>query len=157
MWSWRGNLAQASRFYKEMISVLERDGFPFGVPAGLTGLARVALARGELADARETLLRALKSPPISRTVQHTIEAIAIMTELRQAEGQWKAAAELCAALLSWPAMPLYAPQTLRHLRAELEARLQMLAAQLPPEVFAAAAARGRSRQVEEVVAEIAKG
>ena len=34
------------------------------------------------------------------------------------------------------------------------ARLRQLEAQLPPEVFAAAVARGRRRQIDEVVAEL---
>ena len=77
-----------------------------------------------------------------------------MAEIQQAEGQWEAAAELCAALLSWPATPHYAPETTQHLRAELEQRLRQLEAQLPPEVFAAAVARGRARQIDDVVAEL---
>ncbi len=137
-----------------MISLLERDSVPFGVPVGLTGLARVALARDELAEARDHLVRALKLPPISRAIQHTIEAIAAVAELRQAEGQWEAATELCAALLSWPATPHYAPETTQHLRAELEQRLRQLETELSPEVFAAAVARGRSRQIDDVVAQL---
>ena len=77
-----------------------------------------------------------------------------MAEIRQAEGQWEAAAELCAALLSWPATPNYAPNLVQHLRAELEQRLRQLEAQLPAEVFAAAVARGRARQIDDVVAEL---
>ena len=83
-----------------------------------------------------------------------IEAIAAVAEIQQAEGQWEAAAELCAALLSWPATPNYAPETTQHLRKELEARLRALEAQLPPETFAAVTARGRQRQIDEVVAEL---
>ena len=77
-----------------------------------------------------------------------------MAEIQQAEGQWEAATELCSALLSWPATPNYAPETTQHLRAELEARLRKLETQLPPEVFGAAVARGRARQIDEVVAEL---
>ena len=69
-----------------------------------------------------------------------------MVELQQAEGQWEKATEWCAALLSWPATPNYAPETTQHLRTELEGRLRQLEAQLLPEVFAAAVtAAGRAR------------
>ena len=149
-----GNLAQAKRFYQEMVTVCERWDLQFGLAAAQTGLARVALAKNELAEASEHLQRALSTPPRTHAIQHTIEAIAVMAELQQAEGQWEAATELCAALLSWPATPHYAPETTQHLRAELEQRLRQLEAQLPPEVFAAAVARGRARQIDEVVAEL---
>ncbi len=117
-----GNLAQAKRFYLEMIPICEGWGLPFGLAAALTGLARVALAKGELAEARgSSAPRPQHAPALTQRPARTIEAIAIMAELRQAEGQWEAAAELCAALLSWPATPSYAPRSAQHLRAELEA------------------------------------
>ncbi len=149
-----GNLAEARRLYGELISLCEGRGLSYGVVVGLTGLARVALVADDLAGAKEHLLRALKTQPRSRPIQHTIEAIAALAEIEQAEGQWEAAVELCAALLSWPSTPHYAPETLQHLRLELEMRLRQLEVQLPPEVFAAAVARGRARQVADVVAEI---
>jgi predicted ATPase/DNA-binding SARP family transcriptional activator len=152
-----GNLAQARRFYQEMMTICEGWDFQYGMAAALTGLARVALAKGELAEAREHLLRALGTPPHTRAIQHTIETIAAVVELQQAEGQWEKATEWCAALLSWPATPNYAPETTQHLRTELEGRLRQLEAQLLPEVFAAAVARGRARQIDEVVAELVGG
>jgi tetratricopeptide (TPR) repeat protein len=152
-----GNLAEARWYYRELISLCEGRGLSFGVVASLTGLARLALVTGDLVAAREHLLRALKLQPHSRPIEHTIDAIAVMSELLQAEGQWEPAAELCAALLSWPATPQYSPSIVQHLRAELEARLRKLEVQLQPEVFAAATARGRARQVDEVVAELIGG
>ncbi len=77
-----------------------------------------------------------------------------MAEIEQAEGRLEAAAELCAALLSWPTTPHYTPNTVQHLRQELAARLQKLEAQLSPEIYAAAVARGRACSVEEIVAEL---
>jgi tetratricopeptide (TPR) repeat protein len=149
-----GNFSHAKRFYREMLSVCEDLGIQYGVVPALTGLARVALATGKLAEAKQHLLGALKIPPRSRVLKHTIEAIAIMAELRQAEGQCEAAVELCAALLNWPATPNYAPEMTQYLRKELAARLRQLEAQLSPEVFVAATARGRQRQIDEVVAEL---
>jgi hypothetical protein len=118
-----------------------------------TGLARVALAEGNLVEASAHLRGAFKTPPQSRLIRQTIDAIATWSELLQAEGQFEAASELCAALLSWPATPIYAPTIMQHLRAELEARLQGLAEQLPPEAYAAAVARGQARAPDEIVAE----
>ena len=70
--------------------------------------------------------------------------IATWSQLLQVEGQVEAAAELFAALLSWPATPVFSSQLLRHLRADLEGRLQELEARLSPEVFAAATAAGEA-------------
>jgi hypothetical protein len=126
----------------------------YGMVVSLTGLARVALTIGDLTEARDYLLRALKMQPHSCPIQHPIDAGAVMAELRQAEGQWEAAAELCAALSNWPATPKYAPTIVRHLRKDLEERLRGLEAHLPAEVFTAATARGRSREIGDVVAEL---
>jgi predicted ATPase/DNA-binding SARP family transcriptional activator len=149
-----GNLMEARRLYRELMALCEESGLSYGVVVSLTGLARVALGQGDLVRAKEYLLRALPLEMHSRPIQHTIEAIATMTELIQAEGQLETAAELCAALLSWPATPKYAPNIVQHLRSELEARLQDLQTHLPPQVFAAATARGRARQIDDVVAEL---
>ena len=149
-----GNLGEARRNYRELIALSKETSSLFGVVVGLTGLARVALVTGDLAAARQYLLRALPLELHARPIQHTIEAIATMTELMQAEGQLETAAELCAALLIWPETPKYAPDLVQHLRTDLEARLRALEAQLPPETFAAVTARGRQRQIDEVVAQL---
>ena len=90
----------------------------------------------------------------SCTLEFVIGAIAAMAELLHAEGQAEAAAELCAALLSWPVTPYCIHDTAQRVRPELETCLQKLETQLPPEVFAAALERGRHRQIDEVVAQL---
>ncbi len=90
----------------------------------------------------------------SCTLEFVIATIAAMAELLHAEGQAEVAAELCAALLSWPVTPFCTHDTGQRVRPELETRLKELAAQLPPEVFAAALERGRQRQIDEVVAQL---
>jgi predicted ATPase/DNA-binding SARP family transcriptional activator len=152
-----GNLAQARRFYREKLSLCEAQGLSDGLAVTLTGLARVALAHGKEAEARAHLRRAFQTPAQARPPRQMIDTLATWSELLMAEGQHAAAAELCAALLSWPVTPVFSSASLRPLRADLEARLRELETRLPPSIFAAAAARGRSRQVEEVVAEIAGG
>jgi len=149
-----GNLAQAKRCYQHVISLNEESGASVALAGALTGLASVALAIGDLVAAREHLLRALAALRQSCVFEWMVGALTVMAELLQAEGQAEAAAELCATLLSWPATPFCVLETAQRVRPELETRLEKLAAQLPPAVFAAATARGRSRQVDEVVAEI---
>jgi tetratricopeptide (TPR) repeat protein len=149
-----GNLAQARRFYREALESSEAQGATSDLALSLIGLARVALAHGKVAEAREHLRRALQTPSPTRPLRRTIDALATWSELLVAEGQLEAAAELCAALLSWPATPIFSSLLLRPLRADLEVRLRELEARLPSDVFAAAIARGQSRQMEEVAAEI---
>ena len=152
-----GNLVEARRLNREMLRLSEGWDFSFGLAVALIGAARVALAKGELAEARAQLLRAFTIRWRSFPILHTIEALATMAEVEQAEGRLEAAAELCAALLSWPATPNYAPETVQRLRQELASRLQKLEAQLSVEIYAAAVARGRARSVEEIVAKVAEG
>ena len=149
-----GNLAQARRFYREALESSEAQGATSDLALSLIGLARVALAHGKVAEAREHLRRALQTPSPTRPLRRTIDALATWSELLVSEGQLEAAAELCAALLSWPATPIFSSLLLRPLRADLEVRLRELEARLPSDVFAAAIARGQSRQMEEVAAEI---
>ena len=106
------------------MALCEESGLSYGVVVSLTGLARVALRQGDLVGARAFLLRALPLEMNTRPIEHTIEVIATMTELTQAEGQWEAAAELCAALLNWPATPKYVPNLVQHLRTDLAARVR---------------------------------
>ena len=149
-----GNLAQAKRCYRQVISLNEESGASVAVAGTLTGLAGVALATGDLVAARGHLLRALAVLRQSCVFEWVVGALTVMAELLQAEGQAEAAVELCAALLSWPATPYCVLETAQRVRPELEARLRELRVQLPPEVFAAATARGQRRQVEDVVAEL---
>jgi len=152
-----GNLTQAERCYRRVISLYEKSGGSVALAGALTGLARVVLATGDLVAARGHLLRALAALRQSGVSEWVVGALAAMAELLLAEGQAETAAGLCSALLSWPATPNYAPETMQHLRAELEARLQVLEMQLPPEVFAAARDRGRGSRIDEVLAQLVSG
>ena len=151
-----GNLVEASRLYREMLRLCEGWEFSYGLVAALTGNARVALAARELTESRAYLVRAFKIRSRSFPIDHTISALAAMVEIEQVEGRLEAAAELCAALLSWPTTPHYTPNTVQRLRQELAVRLQKLEAQLSPEIYAAAIARGRPRSVDEIVAELSE-
>ena len=149
-----GNLAQAKRCYQHVISLNEESGASVALAGALTGLASVALATGDLVAARGHLLRALTALRQSCVFEWVVGALTVMAELLQAEGQAGAAAELCAALLSWPATPYCVLETAQRVRPELKTRLQELAAQLPSDVFAAATARGGNRNIDDVVAQL---
>jgi len=149
-----GNSLQAQRCYEQAVSLNEGAGSSIGLANALTGLARALIARGNLGMARGHLLRSLELLRGVCALEFVIGTIAAMTELLDAEGQMEAAVELCAALLSWPFTPYCTHDTAQRVRPDLATRLQGLAARLPPEIFAAATARGRQRQIDEVVAEL---
>ena len=149
-----GNLAQARRFYREALELSEAQGSTPNLTLSLTGLARIALARSDLGEARKHLLSALQNTRADTPAPAHNSCHRNVGRTLQAEGQLEAATELCSALVSWPATPIFAPQILRSLRTDLEARLQGLAGLLPTEVFAAALERGRQRQIDEVVAQL---
>ena len=70
-----------------------------------------------------------------------------MAHAVQQEGNVAYAAELLACAESWPAAWYETRQQAAH-------ALNELAAQIPPDVFAAAVTRGRTRQIDDVVAEL---
>jgi predicted ATPase/DNA-binding SARP family transcriptional activator len=142
-----GNIAEAQRLYLESLEVFrptEQAG-SLTRPASLVGLGRVALARRDLAAARAQFRQVLESRECR--AWETADAILGMAQAIAAEGQPERAIELIAFAEGWPPTMHVARERAREL-------LRELASQVPPEAFAAATARGQSRQVEELVAEL---
>jgi hypothetical protein len=74
-------------------------------------------------------------------------AISVMAQIFLAQGKMEAAAELCGFLLAWSA-------TTYAVRGRVAKAMQELETWLPPDRITAAVARGRARQVDDVVAEL---
>jgi catechol 2,3-dioxygenase-like lactoylglutathione lyase family enzyme len=112
----------------------------------LVGLGQVALATRDVAQAKDYFRQALG--PFGRAAYETAHAIAAMAEALLQEGDIERAAELLAFVeqlpATWHAVRQRAAQLLRELEAEL-----------PADVFTAAVGRGRGRELDEVVAELA--
>ncbi len=114
-------------------------------PAGvLNGLARVALHRGQPAEALALLRQALHRPGCRASV--TAGVLRTLAETLLQIGEPVRAAALCGCLLSWRGTPY-------DTRQETEKLLKELEASLPPEQLAAALERGRLLGPEEAVAQ----
>ena len=77
-----------------------------------------------------------------------MEALAGLAQVRVMRGECARAVELLAFVVAHPFTSHHARQPMIRLLAKLEGEQS-------PEVFASAAARGRNRQLDEVIAEIA--
>jgi hypothetical protein len=111
----------------------------------LVGLGQVALATHDVAQAKGYFRQALG--PFGRAAWETAHAIEAMAEALLQEGDIERAAELLAFVVELPA-------TWHEVRQRVAQLLRELEAELPPDVFAAAVGRGRSRELDDVVAEL---
>ena len=144
-----GRPAKAAEYYQASLAHGQRAGISQDhVPPALIGLGRAALALGDRTGASEHLRRALRYP--SYWAHHCLEAIATLAQVFAAEGDVLRAVELLAFVVAHPA-------TIHRVRQPLARLLAGLAAELPAEQFTAAAARGRARELDDLVAELTDG
>jgi tetratricopeptide (TPR) repeat protein len=145
-----GQIGEAQRLYEESVALFERPGSGPGLylASAVVGLGQVALAMHETDRAKGHFRQALNTT--GRAAWETAQALAGMAQAIQQEGDLVYATELLACVESWPA-------AWHETRQQVTQVLRELAVQLPPNVFAAAVERGRSRQVDDVVAELVGG
>jgi predicted ATPase/DNA-binding SARP family transcriptional activator len=142
-----GNTAAAWRLYEESLELYattDRTRSPAFASCAI-GLGSVALVSGNLAAARDRLRQALMAR--LRSPEETAAAIAGMARVLSREGEIERAVELLAFVANWPA-------TSYVIKSAVEKTLRELASQLLPDLFVAAAARGRARLADDVVAEL---
>ncbi len=140
----RGHPAAARRLYKA-------SGAPPGTPAALSvmiGLGRVALWYKNPHQAREHFRQALRACQYRAATK--AEAIAYTAEALLQESEQAQAAELCAFVLQWSGTPAVVRDVAGKLLRDAEA-------QLSADESAAARERGRNRDLDDVLAEIAEG
>jgi DNA-binding SARP family transcriptional activator/predicted ATPase len=143
-----GHPMRAKEFYQEVLDLLGRWNMQgeFGAAFAWLGLGQAAAAMNDRRQAMDCYRRALR---IRKRFQRvTMEAIASAAEIIALDGDPVRAAELLAFIVAHPYTPAWVRVSARKLLIELEA-------ELPPDVFAAAAARGWARELGDAVAEIA--
>jgi predicted ATPase/DNA-binding SARP family transcriptional activator len=146
-----GDLAEARHLYEEALARCwqpEAASGPQFAPNALVGMGRLALAEGDFATARRYFWQVLRETKPSLRV--IAKAMAGAARVLQGEGQLEYAAELCA-FLSGCSAAEYAT------RQEMEQVLHGLEPTSVPDLFAAAVARGRVRDFDEVLAELVGG
>jgi tetratricopeptide (TPR) repeat protein len=144
-----GRPAEARRLYQESLAMFERPGAIRGLycTSTLVDLGQVALASRDVAQAKGYFREALG--PFGRAAYETAHAVEAMAEALLQEGDIERAAELLALVAELPA-------TWHEVRQRASQLLRELEAELPHEAFAAAVARGRGRQPDDVVAELTR-
>jgi tetratricopeptide (TPR) repeat protein len=145
-----GRVAEARRLYGESLASFDQPGMAPAnfLASALIGLGHVAYHLRDLGQARQHFQEALRTP--GRAAWETMNAIAGMAQVIAAEGDTTRAVELLAFVAQHPF-------TSHATRERAEQLLAELKAELPAEAFTAAIGRGRSRELDEVVAEIVGG
>jgi tetratricopeptide (TPR) repeat protein len=142
-----GNAAGARRLYEEGLeryTATERTRSP-AFASCTNGLGQVALELGNLSTARGYFRQVLMAP--LRSPEDTAAAIAGMARVLTREGKVERSVEIYAFVASWPLTP-YA------IRSAVDNTLREMETQLPPDLFAAATARGWARLADDIVAEL---
>jgi tetratricopeptide (TPR) repeat protein len=145
-----GRVPEARRHFEESLAALRRRGAAYHceVMPALVGLGRVACAEGKMVQAEDCfrqVLAAAGCPAFDK-----MDAIAGMAQVRALEGDAVRAAELLVLVAHHPFTAHATRERVRALLAEFEA-------ELPAGVFTAATARGRARELDEMVAELVGG
>jgi predicted ATPase len=142
-----GRPARAAEPYRQSLAFIEHMGMvrDYHTPIALAGAGRAVLAQGQLAAAKDYQRQALRCPVY--WVHDRIEAVATLAQIYALEGDVLRAVELLAFAVAHSATAHRVRQPMARLLAELEA-------ELPAERFSAAVARGRARELDEVVAEL---
>lgn len=142
-----GRPTRAAELYRQSLAFIEQTGMTrdYHTPIALAGAGRAALALGHLAEAKDYQRQALRCPVY--WVHDRAEMIATLAQICALEGNVLRAVELLAFAVAQPAVSHRVRQPMARLLVELEA-------ELPAEQFALAVARGRSRELDEVVAEL---
>jgi predicted ATPase/Tfp pilus assembly protein PilF len=113
----------------------------------LIGLGRATCALGEFKRSRQYFCQAVELATEAQLTLETLDALVGFAHLLAGEGALKPAAEFLALAVHHPAIR----QTTRDGAQKL---LGQLDSELPPEVLAAATARGQERELDDVAAEV---
>jgi len=142
-----GQVAEARRIYTDSARICEDVGLPGATAAALTGLGEVSRILGEYDQSRVFFCRALRLEIESGSVSSIPKVLTGLADLLIREGEGDRAAELLGLIRRHPASP-YA------VRERAERLLVEVTAGLPPEVVAAAAARGKTQELTDAVTSI---
>ncbi len=145
----RGDYAAAKVFFQESLAISKTCGLFAHSPSALTGLGWAALGMGEYHEAEEHFIHALKLETKTQRRSITLDALVGLAHCLAEAGQGERAVELLALTMHHPAGTQETKGRATHLQVELTAVL-------PPEVLAAAQARGTEVTLEGAVEEISR-
>lgn len=142
-----GNLGKAKTYYTESLSISQEIGHRHGVTSTLSNLGHLYVGLGEYAPAWDHLRQALSESMAIGVAPLTLDALVGVAILRAETGQLDSAAELLGVILNHPSVEVDSVQL-------AETILAGLRRQLPAEQLETAMERGKTRELEAVVAEL---
>jgi len=142
-----GNLEKAEQYYRESLSMAQEFGHRHGVVSTLSNLGNLYVLTGDHARAWDHLSQSLSESIAIGVAPLTLDALVGVAQLRAETGQGDAAAELLGVILNHPSVEVDSVQL-------AEAVLAGLRETLPEEQIEAALARGKTLDLDEVVAEL---
>jgi predicted ATPase len=150
VWHERGDYERAQKLHERALAIFRELDVPRGIAVVLGQLGTGALVSGDVDRAAHHCAEGLK---VAADIGASGVALGIVRQwarLSVARGNLRMAVELCSFVSSHEA-------TEKGTRDDASELLSQLASQLPTEEFKAAAAKGRSRVLEDVVEELVGG
>jgi len=142
----QGTLALAQGQYAEAKELFGKLSAAASISAS-AGLGHAALGLGEAYQARECLCQALEGAMNTEQLPGALDALVGLASLSAHEAQPARGVELLVLVVEHPATYHVDRTSAQDLLCELQSGL-------PPEMFAAAVARGQARELEDVAAEV---
>jgi tetratricopeptide (TPR) repeat protein len=138
-----GDMDEALRLYGESLALRRALGVPFGIAAALDNMGFILRKRGQFQQARANYLEALRVATDSAAPTIALDVLVELAALHVDTGELQRALELLGAfggnLTAW-----------RNTQNDAARLLDQLRKTLPPQVFAAALARGEAQPWQEL-------
>ncbi len=138
-----GDYTQAKQFFQESLAIHTEIGVRSELPEAFVGLGWATYGLGDYQEAKQYFHAALKVVTESREIPVALDALAGLATLLARTGDLEGSLELLMLALHHPAGSQETKDRLASLQVEL-------AAELPPEVVAAAETRGKGRTLERM-------
>jgi tetratricopeptide (TPR) repeat protein len=148
-----GNYQQAREFYLCCLTKSQDNGFYYGIQTASKYLGKVTLSMGDIEPAETYLLQCLSLTKEIGFVRDIVNLVYEFARLQVAQGNPEAAAELLSLVLAHPASHHRRMHEGR-IRDSAKELLAKLEAELPPEAYEAALARGQELDLDGVVDEL---
>jgi tetratricopeptide (TPR) repeat protein len=142
-----GDLEKAKRYYHESLSVAQEIGHRHGATSTMSNLGHLYVLMGEHAPAWKFLRQALSESMAIGVPPLTLDTLVGVAQLRAETGQAEPAAELLGVVMNHESTELDSVQV-------AETILAGLRGELPAETIETALEKGKSLQLDTVVAEL---
>ena len=141
------NYEQAAQYYRESLVIARELGDCWGIAIALDNLGHALAAQDKQDEARDTFGQALSEAHTAELTPVVLDALAGLAGLEIKVGYYTRAAE-------WLGLAFHHPGMLAEAKADAEPQLEQLRAAMPASEFEAAFERGKSMNIETVLAQL---